>query len=231
MRTVTVSTPVPENATCPPVPCSVTASATDDESIVAAPRRHRAQRVRAHVLGEQHVRRRDEAREAVGQHRRRATTRLLVGLQERHDRSGPRGARRGEPVHGREERRHVHVVPARSRPRPPAAERRAPARRVRQTARLADRERVELGAQRDHRAGAVAQHPDHSVTADAFAHVHTRRPKVRGGARGRLPLATRELGCGVQLAVQAPGRLRAVVAQGREARGRRRRHPRPHSWS
>ena len=155
-----------------------------------------------HVLGHRHIDRSDELGEPVLDHAPGAVGGLLRGLEQGDQRAGPLLLGPCHQSGGAEQAGDVHVVSA-------GVHHRVAVRRTvwvlaygRPVA-LADRQRVHVGAQQHGRAVAVAQRspttpvpPMPSCTSTAGV------AQPRGHVAGRAVLLVRELGVGVQVAVE-----------------------------
>ena len=80
---------------------------------------------------------------------------------------------------------------------------------------LLDRQRVDVGAQRDHTAGSAApEHPDGARLRDRVAHLDSERAELLGDEAAGLLLAVAELGLLVQLPAQRDDRRRQPLGRG-----------------
>jgi hypothetical protein len=146
-----------------------------------------------------------EAREeSVPQHRLRAAADFLCGLADHHQRPAPALPVVGQRGRGTDPRGHVNVVAARVHHRHRLTRGVLPRRLTREgePRLLFDRERVELGAQHDGRAGAVLEDAHDAGPSDARRDLEACSLQSLRHLRGGRRFLKRKLGVRVKVFVE-----------------------------
>ena len=142
--------------------------------------------------------------EAVLKHGAGALPRLLGRLEDHHQGPRPLVLHRGEAAGGADPGRHVRVVPARVHDAAldPGGAGGADLAREGEAGLLGDGERVHVGAQQQDRAGPVLHYRDDAGLADARGDLEAEFLRLGGELGGGLDLLHRQLGIGMEVAIQ-----------------------------
>ena len=156
------------------------------------------------MLAEHDVGLREPVEDAVGDHGLRAGAVLLGRLEHGDDRARPLFLGRDQLLERAEQRRHVHVVPARVHDRHVVAGGVGAARRARvlEPGLLGHRQRVHVGAQPDDRPLAVLDERGDAGLADALLECDAQLRQVLRDHPGRAGLLEGQLRMPVQIDVE-----------------------------
>ncbi len=150
--------------------------------------------MRHHVQRQRVLRLAEACEEAILQHRLCAASGFLRGLANEHQRAFPIRLHVDERTRGSDPRGHVHIVTAAMSDECfLALVLRLHLAGERKAGLFFHRQRIELGADHDHRSGAVLENADNTGLADAFGDFEADVAQLFGELFGGIDLFEREL--------------------------------------